>query len=33
MKLTLLGMVVILGAVAIVVFVGISQWDSRVENN
>jgi hypothetical protein len=33
MKLTLLGVVAIIGVVALVVFLGISQWDRPVENS
>ena len=33
MKLTLLGMVAIIGILTLVVFLGISQWDSPVEGN
>jgi len=33
MKLTLLGVVAIIGVATLVVLVGISQWDSPIEDN
>jgi hypothetical protein len=33
MKLTLLGVVAIIGVATLVVFLGISQWDRPVENS
>jgi hypothetical protein len=33
MKFTLLGVVAIIGVATLVVFLGISQWDSRAEDN
>jgi len=32
-KLTLLGVVAIIGVATLVVFLGISQWDRRLENS
>jgi hypothetical protein len=33
MKLTLFGVLAIIGVATLVVFVGISQWDSQVKEN